>query len=147
MYIVTRHPDLYRKRRGGKHPRAPLGCVVRRFANGRLRNPTTAEVTLDQILNSLNGGVLRHRFRREHVISGKWIVDFYFPEIRLAIEVDGSVHDDPYQKGRDREKDQDCARLGITMLRIQNREIFGDRNQLVKKLRESWRKARSRRAD
>ena len=58
----------------------------------RRADPTRAEAELQRILNSLNGGVLRGKFKREHVVSGKWIVDFFFPEVRLAIEVDGSVH-------------------------------------------------------
>src|ERR1700692_3618839 len=58
----------------------------------RRANPTRAEAELERVLNSLNDGVLRGKFRREHVVSGKWIVDFFFPEIRLAIEVDGSLH-------------------------------------------------------
>ena len=95
-------------------------------------------------MNRLNDGVLRGRFRREHVISGKWIVDFYFPEIRLAIEVDGSVHLTKEQSDRDRLKDSDCARFDISMLRITNREVFGDRKALIEKLRDGWKTALKR---
>src|SRR3981081_3172884 len=57
----------------------------------RLSTPTRAEAELERVLNSLTGGILRGKFKREHVVSGKWIVDFFFPEIRLRIEVDGTV--------------------------------------------------------
>lgn len=74
-------------------------------------------------------------------MSGKWIVDFFFPEIRLAIEVDGSVHLRRDQQKRDRRKDSDCAKFDVTVLRLRNREIFGSRERLIRKLRDGWRKA------
>lgn len=117
---------------------------VTRFANRRRRTPTPAERELDRILSDLNGGVLKGRYVREHVISGKWIVDFWFAEIRLAVEVDGSIHDLEYQKRRDRLKDADCARFDITVIRISNSEVFGDRGRLIEKLREGWRLAKRR---
>lgn len=117
---------------------------IRKNAEERRANPTQAEAELQRILISLNGGALRGKFKREHILSGKWIVDFFFEEIRLAIEVDGSVHDSPIQRAKDRQKDADCKRFDITVLRLRNGEIFGDRNRLVEKLRAGWRAARDR---
>ncbi len=31
------------------------------------------------------------KFRRQHVIRG-YVVDFYCPDLKLAIEIDGSIH-------------------------------------------------------
>lgn len=123
---------------------APGKSHVRRNADTRRKNPTKAEAKLEQILDSLNGGALRGKFKREHVVSGKWIVDFFFPEIRLAIEVDGSFHNTPAQRAKDRKKEADCKRFDITVLRLRNGEIFGNRNRLIEKLRAGWRAARSR---
>jgi very-short-patch-repair endonuclease len=36
------------------------------------------------------------KFRRQQVVCG-YIVDFYCAELRLAIEIDGTIHDDPTQ--------------------------------------------------
>lgn len=113
-------------------------------AEYRRRNPTPAEAELMSILNSLNDGVLRGKFVREHVISGKWIVDFFFPEIRLAIEVDGSFHLQGHQMRRDVLKDADCKRFDITVLRLRNAEVAGDRMHLTAKLRDAWRRALER---
>ena len=88
--------------------------------------------------------MLRGKFECQYAISGKWIVDFFFPKIRLAIEVDGSIHQTAQQKKRDRQKDEDCARFDITMLRINNREIYGDECKLIEKLRLGWRTALNR---
>lgn len=114
------------------------------FADYRRANPTQAESELSGILNDLNDGILRRRFVREHVISGKWIVDFYFPEVRLAIEVDGSIHLTGHQLRRDKLKNVDCAKFDITILRITNSEVFSCREKLIEKLRSGWREALSR---
>ena len=45
---------------------------------------------------------------------------------------------------RDKQKDEDCAKLDITVLRFTNRDIAGNRNALVAKLRAGWRKALDR---
>lgn len=117
---------------------------VLEFADYRRANPTPAEAELFRILNALNDGVLRRKFEREHVISGKWIVDFFFPEIRLAIEVDGSIHLTGHQLRRDKLKDADCAKFDITVLRVKNSEVFGRREALIEKLRSGWREAQFR---
>src|SRR5262245_54678657 len=59
------------------------------FANLNRRRPTPSERRFKEILGAINGGVLRGRFKCQHAISGKWIVDFFVPEIRLGIEIDG----------------------------------------------------------
>ena len=115
--------------------------TISRHADRMHKNPTPAEKKLIRILNSLNSGVLKRRFTSQHVVSGKWIVDIFFYENRLAIEIDGSVHYTEKQKMRDRQKEQDCARFDITLLRLTNAEVFGDREQLIEKLRHGWRMA------
>ena len=110
-------------------------------ADDRQKNPTRAEKKLETILNELGGGSLKGKFSREHVISGKWIVDFFFHEIRLAIEVDGSSHNSNYQKQKDAIKELDARRLYITVLRITNSQVFGNRQDLVNKLRGGWQQA------
>jgi len=117
---------------------------IEKFANYRRKNPTPAEAKLEIILNELNGGVLKGDFVREHIISGKWIVDFFFPKVRLAIEVDGSIHLTGIQKKKDIMKDADAARFDITLLRLTNCQVFGNRSYLVNKLRAGWRAALNR---
>ena len=116
---------------------------IHKYAKKRKRHSTTAEKELVGILNSLGNGVLRGKFHREWVF-GRWILDFLFWENRLGIEVDGGYHLSTKQKKRDVEKDRDCENAGITILRLTNEEVFGDRDLLVNKLRESYRKANSR---
>lgn len=131
----------------GEHPLTteyPVRSRIREFADSNRKNPTPAERELRRILDQLNGGVLRGKYKCQHAISGKWIVDFFFPEIRLAIEVDGSIHLTEEQREQDRLKEADCARFDITMLRIGNREVYRDRESLIEKLRSGWREALGR---
>lgn len=117
---------------------------IRRNAKKLRTAPTPAESRLEEILSSINGGVLKGRFRAQHPVSGRWIVDFFFPENRLAIEVDGSIHTTEAQRKRDRLKDNDCKRFDITLVRIQNSEVYADRDALLHKLRNGWRSALDR---
>lgn len=113
-------------------------------ARKRKARPTPAERELENILNALNDGVLRGRFFREWAFADRWILDFFFHEIRLGIEVDGSIHALPSQKQRDREKEKTCDEWSITLIRIANREVFGNRDELLQKLRVAWLKASRR---
>lgn len=125
-------------------PARPNSSHIRRFARENRRQQTEAEDRLRRVLNALNKGVLKGRFETEHPISGKWIVDVFFPENRLAIEVDGGYHFTSHQMERDRQKDADCQRFDITLLRLTNEEVFGPIDALVAKLRTGWRDANRR---
>lgn len=117
---------------------------IEKFADYRRANPTPAEAEFARFLIGLNEGVLKGQFVREHIISGKWIVDFFFPKIRLAVEIDGSIHLSGIQKKKDRLKDRDAARFDITVLRVTNSEVAGDKVILTNKLRAAWRTALQR---
>jgi very-short-patch-repair endonuclease len=115
--------------------------TLRLIADERREHPTRAERALAAILNGLNEGALDGRFRREWVCGGRWIVDFYFPEVRLGIEVDGGYHRSTSQKGWDLFKEGGLESAGVTLLRLTNEEVFGDRERLLGKLRQAWRTA------
>jgi very-short-patch-repair endonuclease len=59
--------------------------------------------------------VLETKFRRQHPI-GPFIVDFFAPSHRLAVELDGSVHDRILDVHRDRWLED----FGIRTLRFDN---------------------------
>ena len=122
--------------------------TLRLIADERREHPTRAERALAAILTGLNEGALDGRFRREWVCGGRWIVDFYFPEVRLGIEVDGGYHRSTVQRGWDLFKEGGLESAGVTLLRLTNEEVFGDRERLLGKLRQAWRTAlrNSRRA-
>jgi very-short-patch-repair endonuclease len=113
-------------------------------AKAMRKRPTRAEKELEAILNSLNHGILKGRFITQWAFAERWILDFYFHEIRLGIEVDGSVHQTAHQRTRDREKEAACLEWDITLIRISNAKVFGNRDLLVQVLRNGWREAARR---
>jgi very-short-patch-repair endonuclease len=64
-----------------------------------------------------------YRFRRQHP-AGRFILDFYCHPLRLAIELDGSVHNLPEQAEYDDGRTAELEHLGITVLRFRNEEIL-----------------------
>ena len=120
----------------------PDGETLQLLAHERREHPTRAERALAAILAGLNDGALDGRFRREWVCGGRWIVDFYFPEGRLGIEVDGGYHRSTAQKGWDLFRESALASAGVTLLRLTNQEVLGNRDLVIRKLRQAWRVAR-----
>ncbi len=90
-----------------------------------------AEIVLWSKLKSkaLNG----HKLRRQHSV-GKFVIDFYCPRLKLAIEVDGDSHfsdgSEPYDKTR-----QDFIEsFGISFLRFTNKEIYENLSEVLAKI-------------
>lgn len=63
------------------------------------------------------------RFRRQHGV-GPYVLDFYCPAERLAIELDGAVHADPVRHAYDAVRTRHLAGVGIRVLRFENRAVF-----------------------
>ena len=63
------------------------------------------------------------KFRRQAPI-GKYILDFYCPEIKLAIELDGSQHYETIEMIEyDKQRTEYLNQFGIKLIRIQNTDI------------------------
>jgi very-short-patch-repair endonuclease len=113
-------PELWRK----------LRPVVRAMR----REPTTAEAVLWERLRAgrLNGG----KFRRQHPLD-RFVLDFYAPEQRLAVEVDGAVHDQDERREADQVRDAQLARLGVRILRVRNEAIASDLDAVLAAIRRA----------
>jgi very-short-patch-repair endonuclease len=85
------------------------------------RNPTDAESVLWKNLNKsqLDG----KKFRRQHSI-GPYIVDFYCPEFRVAIELDGAKHMTLIGSEEDEKRDEFLGKLNVRVIRFENRLVF-----------------------
>ena len=64
-------------------------------------------------------------FRRQHPI-GPYILDFYCPAARLAVEVDGWVHNCGDHPERDERRTDWLSAHGVTALRISASEVMKD---------------------
>ena len=65
------------------------------------------------------------KFRRQHPI-GRYIVDFYSAELKLAIELDGSHHAAEWMIDHESERTNQLRSRGIEILRIQNELLIRD---------------------
>ena len=63
------------------------------------------------------------KFRRQHSV-GPFILDFYCPECRLAVELDGQTHFNPPVWERDASRTEYLNNLNIRVLRFENRDVF-----------------------
>ncbi len=63
-----------------------------------------------------------YKFRRQHPI-GNYVLDFFYNEAELNIELDGSQHGQPTHQAADIERDKFLAAHGIKVLRFWNGEL------------------------
>jgi very-short-patch-repair endonuclease len=95
----------------------PYNPKLKGYARQLRTNSTLSEVLLWQ---KIKGKALGVEFHRQVPIN-EFILDFYCHEIQLAIEIDGSSHDNKY--------DYDCKRQniletkGVEFIRFTNNEI------------------------
>lgn len=54
---------------------------------------------------------------------GNYIVDFFISTKNIAIELDGKGHGEKEQHEKDKARDEELYKIGITVLRYQNTEI------------------------
>lgn len=96
-------------------------------------NMPQAEIILWSKLK--NKGLKKYKFRRQYSV-GKFVIDFYCPKLKLAIEVDGDSHFIEGSKARDMERQTILESFGITFLRFTNREISENINVVLTKIVE-----------
>jgi len=66
----------------------------------------------------------RPTFRRQHPV-GPFILDFYCPSLRFAVEVDGSTHWDEEKQARDAARDTWLGKQGISVMRVPASSVYG----------------------
>jgi very-short-patch-repair endonuclease len=81
---------------------------------------TPAEKMLWRSLQNSGAGA---KFRRQHGV-GPYILDFYCPEQRLAIEIEGGIHNDVLRSEYDLDRQSWLEAQGIRMLYFKNREVL-----------------------
>jgi very-short-patch-repair endonuclease len=79
------------------------------------------------------------RFLRQYSID-QFVIDFYSPEFKFAIELDGDVHNNPDQKEYDVKRQEYLETFGITFLRITNDELLGNANLTFARIEEEIKK-------
>ncbi|MDD5725843.1 MAG: endonuclease domain-containing protein [Patescibacteria group bacterium] len=94
------------------------------------QNPTPAEFKMWYFLRFLSP-----RFLRQRPIDS-FIVDFYCPELNLAIEIDGDPHFTEEGKVRDAERTQILNSHGLKVIRFSNSEVLNNFEIIKKQISE-----------
>ncbi len=138
--LIPPSPLPDRERGGGKQGGREEGSSVSQEKAGRPATPRLTRVArllrrqmtdAERLLwNHLRRRHLDVRFRRQHPI-GPYILDFYAPKIRLAIEVDGGQHTGETQRSLDRQRTQFLEQQGIQVLRFWNHEVLQETEHVL----------------
>ena len=95
--------------------------IKKQFARNLRKESTPEEEKIWDVLR--NRKFHNYKFRRQHVIEG-FVVDFYCKNLRLAIEVDGKIHE--RQKEYDELRQRLIEEKGIKFIRVTNEEVNRD---------------------
>ncbi|MEK7637583.1 MAG: endonuclease domain-containing protein [Patescibacteria group bacterium] len=95
----------------------------------QLRNyPTEAERRLWLVLRKRS--LCGLKFRRQYSV-GKYIVDFYCPSHRLAIEVDGGQHYTSERIAYDAQRTKFLNQRNIRVVRVTNAEVYWHLDEVI----------------
>lgn len=105
---------------------------VAEIARELRRKPIEAETLLWEALRGrrMDG----YRFYRQRPIV-RYIPDFYCHELRLVIELDGEVHDNPEQHSYDTERIEFFKSMGIRTLRFRNEQVLNTIDEVLLQIR------------
>ena len=99
------------------------------------KNLTSAEAFLWKQLQQrkLDG----KKFRRQHSIEN-YIIDFYCPEERLIIELDGQVHFNPTAQENDEKRTERLEELGFKVIRFENKMVFDNLQSVLQEIKDNF---------
>jgi very-short-patch-repair endonuclease len=116
-----------------------IGELARIIAKELRKKPTQAEKKLWNMLK--NKHLLNLKFLRQHPIFYQYnnqksffIADFYCHELRMVIELDGSIH--MKRRDYDQIRTEILDFKNIFVLRFKNEEIINDLDTVLEKLKE-----------
>jgi len=95
------------------------------------QNQTNAEELVWRFLR--NRQMLEYKFKRQYSVD-HFVIDFYCPELKLAVEIDGGTHNNPEQKKKDIGRQKYLEAFNIKFVRIKDDEFFGNPNKAFNKI-------------
>jgi very-short-patch-repair endonuclease len=100
-------------------------------------NSTYAEVFFWQ---QVKGRQLEGRKFRRQTSVGNYIVDFYCPEEKLIIELDGEVHFDEVAIKYDEKRTEFLESVGLKVVRFENQDVLKNTEYVLSKIKEHFNK-------
>lgn len=113
-----------------------MGWIYNRRAQKDLRQKLRTPLTKAEnaLWMRVRNGQLGYRCRRQFGV-GRYVLDFYVPKFKLAIEVDGSIHLLPEQIAKDAHRQSEIEAIGIRFLRFTNSEVLGNMEGVLEAIR------------
>ena len=108
---------------------------LKTFRKELRNNLTPAEAKFWTLVQ--NSKLEGRKFRRQHSV-GNYILDFYCPSEKLAIELDGEVHFNETAQLKDAERTLFLNHFGIKVLRFENKLVFEQTEQVLDEIKESF---------
>lgn len=108
---------------------------LKSFRKDLRSNLTPAEAKLWSYLQ--NSKLENRKFRRQHSIEN-YILDFYCPSEKIAIELDGDTHSTLNQKEADKTRDLFLKSIGIKVLRFENKMVFENSNSMLNTIKKEF---------
>ncbi len=78
------------------------------------------------------------KFFRQYSV-GNYILDFYCPKVRLAIEVDGGQHNEEKHQAKDKDRTNYLKQNSIKVIRFWNNEIRDNLDGVLERIMEELR--------
>ena len=82
----------------------------------------------------LKNSRLGYKFRRQYSV-GYYILDFYCPNMKLAIELDGSPHNTEQGFVNDEKRTQFLNNQGIKVIRFENKDVINNLEGVLAEIR------------
>jgi len=108
---------------------------LKTFRKDLRNNLTPAEAKLWTMLKGKQ--MEGRKFRRQHSVAN-YILDFYCPEERIAIELDGQGHFEATQAEYDSERDLFLESFGIKVLRFENKWVWDNLDGLLDEVKRCF---------
>ena len=85
-------------------------------------------------LNIRHKQIEGERFLRQFSVK-QYVLDFYCPKLRLAIEVDGETHLTDEELEYDKQRQDYLESLGLIVLRFRNEEVFNNADSVLNRIK------------
>ena len=98
------------------------------------QNQTNTEELVWRFLR--NRQLSGYKFKRQYS-ADHFVIDFYCPELKLAVEIDGASHNEPNQQKKDISRQKYLESFNIKFVRIKDEELLGNSNKAFNKIEKA----------
>jgi very-short-patch-repair endonuclease len=102
-----------------------------------LRKKLRSGIGLPEIIlgRELKSSKLGKKFRRQYGV-GSHSIDFYCPELRLGIELDGNTHDNEQSFDYDQKRTTFIEKQNIRTIRYQNKDVLNNLSGVIEDIKK-----------